>query len=1406
MLSLQTTWTFPVAVHRAFRPFKTVKLSEAYNGRQLLGNKTESLTQSLKLVGNSNETSVTIEGINTTALIDTGSCVSTISQDFYENSLSTIEVQPMENLLKVECADGKLLPYSGFIQARLGIKGMEEVDCLFLIVPGSNYSHTVPILLGTNILSELMDNCKVNFGERFLQRANLDTAWCLAFRTMLVRQRNLRRNKFKLATIRSSEKNPVYIKPNTSVTIKGYLTHRIDHPQTAAIVEQTEGAGIPDDLDITPTIVTYNYGDKHGLEVHISNITLRTVAISPNAVLAELQPVVIDHNQNISLEETEDSKHQDINIESPDLTSEQRQELLQLIQKHQDIFSKGDNDIGHYKGVTHKINLSDETPFKQKFRRIPPSMIDEIRAHLDTLLSAGIIRKSFSPFASNIVIVRKKNGKLRMCVDYRMLNQRTIKDSYALPRIEEVLDTLAGAKYFTVLDMKSGYHQVEIEESHKHKTAFTVGPLGFYEFSRLPFGLCNSPATYQRLMEECLGDLNMKICVIYLDDLIIFGNTFEEHMEHLEIIFNRLRECNLKLTAEKCKFGSRKVKYVGFIVSEEGIETDPEKVEKIKNWPTPQNPDEVRQFIGFAGFYRKFIKDFSKIIKPLNELMPKENQRKKRKPQQPDDWLWTADHQTAFDTLKEHMTNAPILGYANYNLPFEVHIDASGDGLGAVLYQQQEDKWRVISYASRALRNSEKHYPTMKLEFLALKWAVTEKFSDYLYGNRFVVKTDNNPLTYVLSTAKLDATGHRWVAALAAYDFEIFYKPGRNNGDADALSRYPKRIEEINSQSVKAICNAAQPQPLVSSIAPEIDIIEISERIGQPLAHIETRELRKEQNQDRVISFWVRAVRDKTLPSRQSFLNNRENMIMYRNFEHFSLIRGVLYREVTEKEQKKKQLVLPQVFVESALKGLHDEMGHPGRERTQKLLKERFFWPGIAKDADDWVKKCDRCFRSKASTNIRAPMVNIRSSYPLEIVCMDFLCLEPSKGGIENVLVITDHFTKFAVTVPTRNQTAKTTAEALYNHFILPYGIPAKIHSDQGGNFESELMKELCNVLGMQKSRTTVYHPMSNGITERFNRTLIGMLGTLEPEKKGDWKNHIAALVQAYNCTPHSSTGVSPYELMFGRKPRLPVDVVFGLNAEASTEPTTASEYVRDLKNRLEQAFKTVKKESEKAQSKQKKYFDDKARATQLKPGDKVLVKVLAFKGRHKLADNFEEEVYEVMEQPNTDIPVFKVKSASGKERVLHRNHLLPVRTQVEEEKEEPARVKPTPAPRRRPMKEVSKNAVEPSFVQDVKVNSESEEEDDTFEIRLKGASGRKRREESEDEEEEEDVAEVEPRVIPRRSGRERRPPERYDAYFINAIHKHEKAETVKKLINTGCLQAMPDYIANRVLDGILLN
>lgn len=1248
------------------------------------------------IFGPPTETEIIINGKKIPALIDTGSTVSTISESFYNKELSqSVDMKTLDNILQIECAGGTQLPYKGYIEVNLEIpKNISHTsEHVMLVVPDSKYSQQIPALIGTNVLESMMQLLKEEHGVQYLQNLSLTTPWYFSFRCLKIRENLLRKKNYRLAVVRTV--NRITLPPNSVVDVNGYYDEEIPYHKTSSVLQSSTLTPDFKDIDITNTLRLYSYKQNGIISVKLSNVTTRTITVPPKQIICEVQPVIVENLQPWKSETTEFLD--EVDITESDLTTEQLQSGKDLLLTYSDIFSKGDNDVGHTDMVKHRIDLTDDTPFKQRYRRIPSSMYDEVRSHLRQLLDTGIIRPSHSPYASNVVLVRKKNGTLRMCVDYRQLNKMTRKDSYALPRIEELLDCLSGNKFFSHIDMKSGYHQVEIYEDHKERTAFSVGPLGFFEYNRMPFGLTNSPATYQRLMENLLTDYNLNICCVFIDDIIIFGKTFEEHLQNIKLVFNRIREAHLKISPGKCEFFKRKVKFIGHVVSEEGVEMDPDKTERVINWPKPKTPEEVRKFLGFVGYYRRFIENFSRISRPLTDLMPTPMKKTKRKTKTKE-WKWGEPQDQAFETLKKHLTSSPILGYANSSLPYELHTDASGDALGAVLYQQQNGHKRVISYASRGLNKAEKNYPPHKREFLALKWAICDKFKDYLYGQQFTVFTDNNPVTYVLTTAKLDATGHRWLAALAAFNFDIKYRPGRSNADADALSRLPMSIE-----TVQAICNSAT-SSYVESLTLSSDVIlnDIDPR-GMSTGNIIDWE--KAQSLDPDIHHVIEYVRNEQKPPKNEIGSNP----LLRQFNHLKLIEGVLHRVTHIDEETRHQLVLPIEHASTVLEALHDDMGHPGKDRTLSLIRDRFYWPGMHKDIETWIEECGRCTRRKTPTNQRAPLVNITTTSPLELVCMDFLTLEPCKGGYKHILVITDHFTRFAMAIPTRNQLAKTTAEMFYNNFIVHYGIPERIHSDQGANFESRVIQELCKIMGMKKSRTTSYHAMGNGMCERFNRTLLNMLGSLDSSKKTNWKAYVKPFVHAYNCTRHESTGQTPYLLMFGNNPRLPVDAAFGLRVNEK-EPST--QYIKDLRERIIQAHKLATAAAEKARNKQKECYNSKIRGGTVKIGDRVLVKIVAFEGKHKLADRWEPDPYIVIGQPNENIPVFVVKkeNGEGRRRTLHRNLLLPIG--ILKDTPTPQLQKPIPVKRKSKIlkKEPTINPTEPSKTDDFLEHSSEDE------------------------------------------------------------------------------------------------
>ena len=432
----------------------------------------------------------------------------------------------------------------------------------------------------------------------------------------------------------------------------------------------------------------------------------------------------------------------------------------------------------------------------------------------------------------------------------------------------------------------------------------------------------------------------------------------------------------------------------------------------------------------------------------------------------------------------------------------------------------------------------------------------------------------------------------------------------------------------------------------------------------------------KAQTADSDISYVMGALLDGYHPSPQQAKSNKIDLGYLPDWDKYSFKDGVLYKSENINGEEVNRLVLPEAFQEIVLKSYHDDLGHQGRDRTASLIKGRFFWPRMNQFIRNYVQKCVRCICRKAPQVKSAHLVNITSSAPMELVCIDYLSLEKSKGGFENILVITDHFSRYAQAIPTRNQTAQTTAKVLFENFFVYYGFPAKLHSDKGANFESKFIQKLCNIAGIQKSRTTPYHPMGNGMVERFNRTLLNMLGTMSEKQKSDWKSHVPTLTHAYNAAMHESTGFSPFFLMFGRHSRLAIDAFLGIRS--SEERMSHQDYADKLKNRLSDAYKCASEEAAHKGEKYKHYYDKGIRHSVLEAGDRVLVKKVGIKGKHKLADIWESTPYVVISQPMPDIPLYMVKkeNSTNKPKPLHRNMLLPFTALPSILEEEPSKPK----------------------------------------------------------------------------------------------------------------------------------
>ena len=476
------------------------------------------------------------------------------------------------------------------------------------------------------------------------------------------------------------------------------------------------------------------------------------------------------------------------------LSDDDASRAAQLVRRYDSVFSKTPMDVGCCELVPHEINVVDSTPVRAPYRRVPPHLVTEVKSMLQGLLEQGLIRRSSSNYASAVVLVKKKSGALRLCIDYRQLNAKCLRDAFPLPRIEESLEAMGGACLFSSLDLAHGYFQVTMHPDSVSKTAFRV-PWGLYEFTRMPQGLMNSPSTFERIMELIFGDMNLSELVLYLDDLLVFSRDMPEHLDRLEKVFQRLHQHGLKLNGKKCSLFRQEVAYLGHVVSKEGVAVDPEKIARIRDWPIPTTQSELRSFLGLASYYRRYVSQFAKVAAPLHALTGKGVAAKRYKPARLSDW--SNEAQSSFESLKAALCDAPILQYPRSDREFVLDVDASLKGLGACLSQVDDSgNLRPIAFASRGLRGAEKNYSDLssfKLELLALKWAVTDKCKPYTLGVHSVVYTDHNPLAH-LKTAKLGATEHRWVAQLAPFDMEVKYRPGSLNQCADALSRCPSNM------------------------------------------------------------------------------------------------------------------------------------------------------------------------------------------------------------------------------------------------------------------------------------------------------------------------------------------------------------------------------------------------------------------------------------------------------------------------------------------------------------------------------------------------------------------------------------------------------------------------------------
>lgn len=828
---------------------------------------------------------------------------------------------------------------------------------------------------------------------------------------------------------------------------------------------------------------------------------------------------------------------------------------------------------------------------------------------------------------------KKKDGSLRFCVDYRKLNDVTIKDSFPLPRIEDILDQMSGNSWFSSLDLKSGYWQIKVRSEDREKTAFSIGN-GLWQFTVMPFGLCNAPATFERLMEKVLQEFLSKICLVYLDDIIVFSKTFEEMMANLRLIFLRFRSINLKINPKKCSFLKRQVKYLGHVVSECGISTDPEKISAVETWPIPRTKKQVRSFLGFCSYYRKFVEGFSLIAKPLFSLT--ENQIK---------FEWNETCQEAFEKLKQKMISTPILSFPNETGEFILDTDASNHGIGAVLSQLQDGNEKVIAYFSRVLSKTEKNYCVTRRELLAIVASV-KSFHHYLYGRKFLIRTDHVSLRWLMSFRELEGQLARWLERLQQYEFEIVHRKGRLHQNADGLSRRPCL------ESGCLYCSKSEIKE--NSVA---RIVFQEENL---------KDWQKKQEEDPIISVFIQGKKLGRRPLRQDLAIFDLSAKIYLSYWDALVLKdGVLYKKWEAPNLKSEifQIIVPKKEIKEILELAHDSAtsGHFGINKTLERIRKRFYWATCKNDVENWIRSCKICVAKKGpSEKGKSPMQIYNVGTPFERVQMDILGPLPcSSEGNRYLLVIIDCFTKWVEAFPLKNIRAKTVAEVFVNQVVSRHGVPLEIHTDQGKSFESKIFLEMTELLGIKKTRTTPLHPQSDGQVERHHQTILNYLTKYISENQKDWDRWISLYLLAYRSSKHETTGVSPAELYFAQDLRLPLDLLRGSPPNENNE-MSVNEYLGKLREKLNNIHGEVRQRIEIQSLRSKARYDQKARQIRFEEGHEVwFYNPHRVRGRSPKLQNCWEGPFKIIKKLS-DVVFCIQKSKKHRKKIVHSDRLAP--------------------------------------------------------------------------------------------------------------------------------------------------
>lgn len=1161
---------------------------------------------------NKNKIQVRVGHYNVRAMVDSGASVSVLNHNLLKKAFNKNEFPQIykSDLLMVKGVCSTPHRIRGKIDLEIDVNGLQMLHS-FHILEDVHY----PLILGEDFLRT--HKAKIDFSEQVVTFHDE-----LTVATLHVYSPKPRKDYNGVAKIQKA----ITVQPYTECNIP-LAVSKVSNNSTVLLepVHFLNKYGIIGSR-------TLNQVQNHHVVYRIINPTHESITLKPQSVLAHVftmqhEPIFsLDDNEstqtpNISLQNDDSTTdiqtslqkaaELDINIDEQNLTAKEIQELKILIGNNRTVFAKNSSELGKTTLHYHAIHTTTDKPVKSPRYAQSPKMRVETDKQIDEMIENDVIEESMSNYQSPVVLVKKANGQYRFAIDFRKLNAVTEMASYPIPKLEEVFDTIADAKpnIFSVLDLASGFHQVPLDEKTKHKTAF-ITHRGLYQFKRLCFGLTNAPATFQMLMTKVLKELNWKIALIYIDDILVFSNGFQNHKKHLQLVFDKLKQANLTLQPAKCHFAAQQVKYLGHVISANGIQVDTKKTSAVSEYPTPKTIKQLRSFLGMCAYYKRFIKDYSRICEPLNMLLRKNVT-----------FSWQTQHDKAFSELKQKLTSAPILTFPDFSKPYILAVDASDMSIGFVLSQiNSKNQEKVIAYGGRALQKREQAWHINHKEGLALVEAI-KTFKAYLTGSKFTVYTDNITVRWLENNRDAQGRLGRWALFLQQYKYDIMHRPGRQNQVADGLSRreYPVDEPQQNDDDLPVI-GFLQPEGqrleynfeyAFERKIPEIVAIEVNKDDYTDDVTLPNRErLWKLQSECEDYKDMIKYKKNGTLPEDTD--HARKITIEGQQYEIDNDILIYLYhnrnRGLPPGQRLVKQLCIPRKFRRDILYAYHDCIaggGHQGTERTVEALRTKYFWPNMWTDVHNYIKTCETCQQSKDSKHQKPVPLH---PLPIEDVFarwhMDFLELPATPDKYRYVLLMVDSYSKWCEAFPLKTMEATEVARILVNEIFSRYGACRTLVSDRAQNFMSKLVEAVSALFDVSRHYTSSYHAETNATCERFNSVIAQMLRAYCKTDQSNWPEYIPFVMMSHRATPCTqSTQYSPFYLLYGQQMRLPIDIAF------IPKPGMAKEPKLHLMRVLEHLQMSRKAAAENARQKQIKYktqHDKKAEPTTLTTGDRV--------------------------------------------------------------------------------------------------------------------------------------------------------------------------------------------------------